>query len=96
MTKSSRFLAVKTTDSAKDYAKLYINEIMRFHGYPLPIILDRGPQFASYFRKSFHKSLCTQVNLSTTFHPQMDGQAERSIQTFEDVLRVCIIDFKGS
>ena len=69
MTKSSRFLAVKTTDSAKDYATFYINEIMRLQGVPLSIISDRGPRFTSYFSKSFQKGLDTQVNLSTTFHP---------------------------
>ena len=57
MTKSSRFLAVETTDSAKDYAKLYINEIVRFHGVPLSIISDRGPQFTSQIWKSFQKGL---------------------------------------
>ena len=96
VTKSSRFLAVKTTDSAEDYAKLYINEIVRLHGVPLSIISDRGPQFTSHFWKSFQKGLGTQVNLSTTFHPQTDGQAERTIQTLEDMLRACVIDFKGS
>ena len=43
VTKSSRFLAVKTTNSVEDYAKLYINEIVRLHGVPLSIISDRGP-----------------------------------------------------
>ena len=69
VTKSSRFLAVKTTDSAEDYAKLYINEIVRLHGVPLSIISDIGPQFTSHFWKSFHKGLGTQVNLNTTFYP---------------------------
>ncbi|MCQ7632740.1 transposase family protein, partial [Salmonella enterica] len=76
VTKSSRFLAVKATNSAEDYAKLYINEIVRLHGVPLSIISDRGPQFTSHFWKSFQKGLGTQVNLSTTFHPQTGGQAE--------------------
>ena len=40
--------------------------------------------------------LGTQVKLSTSFHPQIDGQAERTIQTLEDMLRVCVIDFRGS
>ena len=96
MTKSSRFFAVKTTDSVEDYAKLYINEIMRLHEVPFSIISDRGPLLTSHFRKSFQKGLGTQVNLSTSFHPQMDGQAERTIQTEEDMLRYCVIDFKGS
>ena len=76
MTKSSRFLAVKTTYSVEDYAKLYLTEIVRFHGVPLSIISDRGPQFTSHFCKSFQKRLGTQVNLSTTFHPQTDGQVD--------------------
>ena len=69
MTKSSRFLAVKTTNSEEDYVKLYINEVVRFHTIHLSIISYRGPQFTSYFWKSFQKSLGTQVNLSTKFHP---------------------------
>ena len=79
MTKCSRFLAVKTTYSAEDYATLYINEILRLHGVPLSIISDRGPQFTSHFYKSFQKGLGTQVNLCTTFHPQKNGQAEHTI-----------------
>ena len=43
MTKSSRFLAVKTTNLAENYAKLYNNEIVRFHGFPLSIISEKGP-----------------------------------------------------
>ena len=74
MTKSSRFLESNTYSKA-DYARLYINEIVRLHGVPLSIISDRGPQFTSHFWKSFQKALGFQVNLSTTFHPQTDGQA---------------------
>ena len=49
LTKSSRFLAVKTTYSAEDYAKPYLSKIVRLHGVPLSIISDRGPQFTSDF-----------------------------------------------
>jgi len=89
-------LLVKTTDSAEDYAKLSIKEKVRLHVVPLSIISDIGPQFTSDFLKSFQKGLGTQVNLSTTIHPQTDGQAERTIHTLEDMLRACVIDFKGS
>ena len=68
MTKSSHLLAVKTIYSEEDYARLYINEIVRLHGVSLSIISNRGPQFTSHFWKSFQKGLGTQVNLSTTFH----------------------------
>ena len=72
MTKSSRFLAVKSLDSEDEYLMLYINEIMRLHGVPLSIISDRGPRFTSYFSKSFQKGLDTQVNLGTSFPMQTD------------------------
>ena len=74
MIKSSRFLAVKTTYSAEDYATLYINEILRLHGVPLSIISDRGPQFTSHFWKSFHKGLGTHFNLCATFHPKTEDR----------------------
>ena len=96
MTKSAHFLPVKTSYSAEDYAKLYIREMVKLHGVPLSIISDRGTQFTSHFWKSFQKGLGTKVKLSTAFHPQTDGQAERTIQTLEDMLRACVIDFQGS
>ena len=73
MTKSFRFLAIKTIDSVEDYAKLYINEIVRLYGVPLSIISYRGPQCTSQLWKSFQKEHDSQVNLSTTFHSRTDG-----------------------
>ena len=96
MTKSSCFLAVKTTYSAEDNVKLYLTEIVRLHGVPLSIISDRDPQFTSHFRKSFQKGPGAQVNLSTTFHLQTDGQTKCTIQTLNDMSRACVIDLKGS
>ena len=61
-----------------------------------PLYRDRGAQFTSRFWRSFQKGLDTKVNLSTAFHPQTNGQAERTIQTLEDMLRACIIDYKGN
>ena len=89
-------MAIKTTDSAEYYVKLYINEIMRFHGFHFSIISDRGPHFTSHFWKPFQKGLGTHVYFSTAFHPQTDGQAECTIQTLEDMLKACVIDFKNS
>ena len=64
------------------------------HWFALSTITDRGTQFTSQFLKAFQNELETTVKLSTAFHLQMDGQAERTIQTLEYMLRACIIDFK--
>ena len=96
MTKSAHFLPVKTTFNAEEYARLYIQELVRLHGVPRSIISDRGTQFTSHFWKSFQRGLGTTVKLSTAFHPQTDGQAERTIQTLEDMLRACVLEFKGN
>ncbi|KAH0679067.1 hypothetical protein KY284_020152 [Solanum tuberosum] len=60
------------------------------------MILFGGAQFTAQFWKSFQKGLGSKVNLSTAFHPQIDGQEKRTIQTLEYMLRACVIDFKGN
>ena len=47
-------------------------------------------------RKSFQRAMGTQLRMSTSFHPQIDGQSERTIQVLEDMLRACFLDLKGS
>ena len=96
LTKSALFISVKSTYSAEDFARIFIDEIVCRHGILLSIILDQGTQFTSRFLRSFQKGLGTTVKLSTAFHIQKDGQAERTIQTLEDMPRECIIDFKGN
>ncbi|KAK8987271.1 hypothetical protein V6N11_027027 [Hibiscus sabdariffa] len=64
--------------------------------YPLSIISDRDPKFTSRFWQALHDALGTSLNFSTAFHPQTDGQSERVIQILEDMLRGCVIDFRGS
>ncbi|XP_069151813.1 uncharacterized protein [Solanum lycopersicum] len=80
---------------AEGYARLYIDEIVRLHGISLSIISDRYAQFTSHFLRSFEKNLGMQVKLSTAIYPQTDWQEERLIQTLEDMLRACVIDFIG-
>ena len=96
LTKSSYFLLVKVSYSVEEYDKLYVREIVKLHGASLLIISDRGAQFISHFWRSFQNGLGMQVKLSTAFHPQTDGQADRTIRTLEEMLRNCIIDFKGN
>ena len=95
LTKSAHFLPVRSTYSAVQYASLFLDHIVSLHGVPISIVSDRGPQFTSRFWRSFQDALGTQLNFSTAFHPQTDGQSERTIQTLEDVLRASVIDFGG-
>ncbi|GJW29966.1 putative ribonuclease H-like domain-containing protein [Tanacetum coccineum] len=73
--------------------RLYIKEIVSRHGVPISIISDRDSHFTSRFWQSLQNALGTQLDMSTTYHPETDGQSERTIQTLEDMLRACVIDF---
>jgi len=76
-------------------AQFYIQEIVRLHGVPISIISDRVPQFTSHFWREVQSELGNRVELSTAYHPQTDGQLERTIQILEDMLRAYVIDFGG-
>ncbi|GJR22264.1 putative reverse transcriptase domain-containing protein [Tanacetum coccineum] len=67
--------------------------IVARHGIPASIICDRDGRFTSNFWRSFQKALGTDISMSTAYHPETDGQSERTIQTLEDMLRACVIDF---
>ncbi|GJV85105.1 putative reverse transcriptase domain-containing protein [Tanacetum coccineum] len=73
--------------------RLYIKEIVSWHGVPISIISDRDSHFTSRFWQSLENALGTQLDMSTSYHPETDGQSKRTIQTLEDMLRACIIDF---
>ena len=93
LTKSAHFLPIKETDEMETLAQLYFKEIVIRHGVPISIISDRDSRFTSRFWESLQKSLGTRLDMSTAYHPQTDGQSERTIQTLEDMLRACVIDF---
>ena len=96
LTKSAHFLPVSNDDPLDKLAQLYVEEIVRLHGLLISIVSDRDPRFTSRFWSSLQDAMGTRLHFSTTFHPQTDGQLERTIQTLEDMLRACVIDFKGS
>ncbi|GJX41644.1 reverse transcriptase domain-containing protein [Tanacetum coccineum] len=93
LTKSAHFLPMKETDSMEKLTRQYLKEVVSRHGVPVSIISDRDSKFTSHFWKSLNKSLGTQLDMSTAYHPQTDGQSERTIQTLEDMLRACVMDF---
>ncbi|KAJ9541701.1 hypothetical protein OSB04_028207 [Centaurea solstitialis] len=96
LTKSAHFLPIRENYSIDRLAQLYVNEIVMRHGVPISIISDRDSRFTFRFWQSLQTALGTRVDLSTAYHPQTDGQTERTIQTLEDMLRACVIEFGGS
>ncbi|GKC07839.1 reverse transcriptase domain-containing protein [Tanacetum coccineum] len=84
---------MRETNSTEKLTRLYMKEIVARHGIPVSIISDRDSHFTSRVWQFLHKALGTQLNLSTACPPQTDGQSERTIQTLEDMLRACVIDF---
>ena len=96
LTKYAHFLLFKTTYSMDKLGSIYVAEIVRLHGVLVLIVSDRDSWFTSKFWTSLQKDLGTKLNFSTAFHPQTDGQSERTIQTLEDMLRACVLEFKGS
>ncbi|GJT68191.1 putative reverse transcriptase domain-containing protein [Tanacetum coccineum] len=70
-----------------------LTKIVARHEIHVLIICDRDGRFTSNFWKSFQKALGTELSMSTAYHPKTDGQSERTIQTLEDILRACVIDF---
>ena len=91
-TKMSHFIPCNETATAQDLATLYRDNVFKHHGLPEDIVSDRGPQFTSKFWKSLWKILGVKLSLSTSFHPQTDGQTERVNQTLEQYLR-CFVDY---
>ncbi|GJY15628.1 putative reverse transcriptase domain-containing protein [Tanacetum coccineum] len=93
LTKYAHFLPMKENDSMEKLTRLYLKEVVTRHGILVSIICDHDGRFMSNFWRSFQKALGTRLDVSTAYHQQTNGQSERTIQTLEDMLRACMIDF---
>nr|GFC38122.1 Gag protease polyprotein [Tanacetum cinerariifolium] len=82
LTKSAHFRPIRKDYPVSRLAEIFQQEIIRLHGTPSAIVSDRDPRFALKF--------------STAFHPQSYGQSERTIQTLEDMLRSCALEWTGN
>jgi hypothetical protein len=96
LTKVAHFILVKTTYTGARLAKLYISRIVCLHGVPKKIVSDRGTQFTSWFWQKLHESMDTELNFSSAYHPQSDGQRERTNQILEDMHRACALKHEGN
>ncbi|GKB92419.1 putative reverse transcriptase domain-containing protein, partial [Tanacetum coccineum] len=82
LTKSAHFLPMREDDTLEKLTRQYLKEVVSKHGV-----------YTSHFWKSLNKALGTRLDMSTTYHPETDGQSVRTIQTLEDMLRACVLDF---
>nr|GFA04274.1 putative reverse transcriptase domain-containing protein [Tanacetum cinerariifolium] len=94
--KSAHFLPMRENDPMEKLMKLYMKEVVTRHGVSVSIIFDRDGRFTSLLWQAHHKALGTRLDISTAYHPETDSQSERTIQTLEDMLRYCVIDFEKS
>nr|GEW91373.1 putative reverse transcriptase domain-containing protein [Tanacetum cinerariifolium] len=93
---SAHFIPMREDYKMDRLTRLYLKEIVAKHGVPISIISDRDSHFTSRFWQSIQEALGTCLDMSTDYHPQTDGQSEHTIQTLEDMLRACVLDFGGS
>nr|GEU54463.1 putative reverse transcriptase domain, ribonuclease H-like domain, aspartic peptidase domain protein [Tanacetum cinerariifolium] len=94
LTNSAIFTPIRETDPMDKLARIYLKEVVTRHGIPVLIISDRDSRFASNFWRSLQNALGTRLDMSTAYHPETDCQSKRTIQTLEDMLRACAIDFE--
>ncbi|GJT79261.1 hypothetical protein Tco_1053603 [Tanacetum coccineum] len=93
LAKSAHFMPMREDDTLEKLTRQYLKQVVSKHGVPVSIISDRDGKFTSHFWKSLNKALGTRLDMSTAYHPETDGQSERTIQTLEDMLPVCVLDF---
>ncbi|GJX14432.1 zinc finger, CCHC-type, retrotransposon gag domain protein [Tanacetum coccineum] len=98
LTKSAHFLPIRKNYGISKLAEIFRQEIVRLHGTPTSIVSDRDPKFTLLFLDKAYRKVGegTRLKFSTAFHPQTDGQSERTIQTLEDMLRACALEWTGS
>ncbi|GKC70223.1 putative reverse transcriptase domain-containing protein [Tanacetum coccineum] len=95
LTKSAHFLPIRENDPLDKLARLYLNKIVARHEIPALIICDCDGRFTSNFWRSFQKALGIDISMSTAYHPETDGQSERTIQTLEEMLRACAAPYEA-
>nr|GFC79620.1 reverse transcriptase domain-containing protein [Tanacetum cinerariifolium] len=94
LTKSAIFTSIRETGPMDKLARIYLKEVVMRHGIHVSIISDHDPRFASNFWRSLQNTLGTRLDMSTAYHLETDGQSKRTIQTLEDMLRACAIEFR--
>jgi hypothetical protein len=92
LNKEAHFILVKLAHKDTNVEEFYLKDIMRLHGIPKEIILDRDPKFISNFWKGLFKGFGTNMNFSTIYHPQTNGKTKRVNQVIGYMLIMHVID----
>jgi len=92
LSKAAHFIPIKSTFKAVNIVEFFMKEIFRIHGIPKMVISNRDAKFTGNFWKALFKGLDTQLNFSTVFHPQTDGQTEWVNRILEDMLRMYVMN----
>jgi len=90
MTKMVHFIPTTEKTSAEGLARMFRDHVWKLHGLLESIVSDRGAQFAAGLMRELNRMLGIETKLSTAFHPQTDGQTERTNQELEQYLRMFI------
>ena len=93
LTKLAHFIPVREKYSLNELVELFLSKIVKYHGTLVSIISDRDPRFTSKFWKAFQEAFGAELRYNTAYHPQTDGQSERTIQNLEDMLRASVLQF---
>ncbi|KAA0033237.1 DNA/RNA polymerases superfamily protein [Cucumis melo var. makuwa] len=96
LTKTTRFILVKAISMLDQLARLYVDKIVSQYRVPVSIVSYRDPRFTTKFCPSLQKAIGIGLKFNTSFHPQADGQSEKTIPTLEEMLRACVLQLKGS
>ena len=89
--KNAHFIPMKSTYKTVEITNIFMKEIFRLHGIPRVVISDRDVKLTSTFWKTFFSGLGTQIQISTTYHPQIDREIERVNQVLEDMLHMFVM-----
>ncbi|GKA37410.1 putative reverse transcriptase domain-containing protein, partial [Tanacetum coccineum] len=90
---SAHYLPMREDDTLEKLTRQYLKEVVSRHRVPVSNISDRDGKFTSHFWKSLNKVLVTRLDMSIAYHPETDGQSERTIKMLGDMLRACVLDF---
>ena len=88
--KMVHLVPLPTDATAMVVAQAYIQHVFKLHGIAMSIVSDRGSVFTSQFWRAVHSGLGTKLSMSSSYHPQSDGQTERMNQVLENMLRTWV------